>query len=106
MEYLTFDDDNMDVEVGFEKRELLVPVHRKNRSFGTVSCRYRMEGRTAVAGRDFQADTGELVFPPGVTECVIPVTVLPKKLGEHSDKFQILIEEPQGGAIFNPNMDG
>eukprot|EP00928_Gymnodinium_smaydae_P049705 TRINITY_DN3337_c0_g5_i1.p1 TRINITY_DN3337_c0_g5~~TRINITY_DN3337_c0_g5_i1.p1 ORF type:complete len:971 (+),score=158.43 TRINITY_DN3337_c0_g5_i1:74-2986(+) len=103
---ITFADDMEYVEVGLEERVLPVKVQRKNGTQGDVSCKYRMESRTAVPSRDFLQDEGDIVFPHGVDEAVIPVTLLPKRLGEHDDQFQIILEEVTGGAVFNPNSDG
>jgi len=36
----------------------------------------------------------------------VRVCVLPKTLGEHSDQFQLILEEPKGGARFDPATDG
>lgn len=102
----TFSEDSWDVSSGLEKRELLVPVFRKNGTEGMVACRYRTEGRSAVAGYDFVHAQGELKFPPGQTEAVVALELLPKRLGEASDQFQLILEDPQGGAVFNPNHDG
>eukprot|EP00929_Paragymnodinium_shiwhaense_P114014 TRINITY_DN8231_c0_g1_i1.p1 TRINITY_DN8231_c0_g1~~TRINITY_DN8231_c0_g1_i1.p1 ORF type:complete len:1002 (+),score=125.90 TRINITY_DN8231_c0_g1_i1:292-3006(+) len=103
---LSFQDDIEEVLVGLSEKIVSIPVQRKNGACGQVSCKYRMEGRSAVASKDFVQDEGDVVFPEGVTEAIIPVTILPKSLGEHSDQFQIIIEDAKGGATFNPNSDG
>lgn len=63
-----------------------------------MGCRYRMEGRSAVPDYDFIATSGELVFGPGEDRAFVPVRLLPKRLGEHSDQFQIIIEAMGGGG--------
>jgi len=106
---ITFESDTISVYGGMEERITRVTVMRVNGSEGTVTCKYRMEKLSAVPGYDFDdpaEDEGVLEFPPGVTCAEIPFKVLRKQLGEHSDQFQIILEDVEGGAIFNPNSDG
>lgn len=37
---------------------------------------------------------------------LLRLKILPKKRGERSDRFQVVLEEPTGGAEFNPDFDG
>eukprot|EP00929_Paragymnodinium_shiwhaense_P076907 TRINITY_DN39591_c0_g1_i1.p1 TRINITY_DN39591_c0_g1~~TRINITY_DN39591_c0_g1_i1.p1 ORF type:complete len:1030 (-),score=160.78 TRINITY_DN39591_c0_g1_i1:249-3338(-) len=103
---LTFDDDIEEVGVGLTEKVVNIRVLRKNGTQGQVSCKFFMEGRTAVPSKDYVQDEGDIVFPDGVSEATIAVGVLPKRLGEHSDQFQIIIHDAKGGASFNPNSDG
>jgi len=103
---ITFEDDVMDVTVGRFQLTTYAKLFRKNGTSGTVTCRYRTEGRTAVAGKDFVADEGHISFADGVAETEIPITLLPKDLGEASDQLQLIIDDVSGGACFNPNTDG
>eukprot|EP00929_Paragymnodinium_shiwhaense_P061811 TRINITY_DN30887_c0_g1_i1.p1 TRINITY_DN30887_c0_g1~~TRINITY_DN30887_c0_g1_i1.p1 ORF type:complete len:916 (+),score=217.88 TRINITY_DN30887_c0_g1_i1:97-2844(+) len=103
---LAFESDRLQVAVGEESRHIAVPVFRKNGLMGAVGCSYRMESFTAVAGYDYQADEGKLRFEPGEAMQEIHLTLLPKRLGEHSDCLQIVLEDAEGGACFNPFGDG
>eukprot|EP00930_Biecheleria_cincta_P099142 TRINITY_DN90788_c0_g1_i1.p1 TRINITY_DN90788_c0_g1~~TRINITY_DN90788_c0_g1_i1.p1 ORF type:complete len:787 (+),score=135.07 TRINITY_DN90788_c0_g1_i1:29-2389(+) len=103
---LTFADYSMVVPCGDETQEINIPVVRKNGSEGKVTCTYRMEQLSAIPGFDYEDDEGEVQFRDGVTEAEITVTLYPKKKGERSDRFQIVLEEPTGGAEFNPDFDG
>jgi len=103
---LAFPQDTWDVLVGLEERTIAIPVCRHEGTAGVVSCSYRIEARTARAGRDFVDARGALTFEDGVARAEVRVCVLPKTLGEHSDQFQLILEEPKGGARFDPATDG
>eukprot|EP00931_Biecheleriopsis_adriatica_P039494 TRINITY_DN22583_c0_g1_i2.p1 TRINITY_DN22583_c0_g1~~TRINITY_DN22583_c0_g1_i2.p1 ORF type:complete len:896 (-),score=130.62 TRINITY_DN22583_c0_g1_i2:43-2595(-) len=103
---LTFPDDALEVSSGLEGKMISVPIFRKNGATGTVSCKYRTEGRSAVPSYDFVESQGELVFQSGEITQQISLELLPKKLSEAADQFQVILEEAVGGAIFNPNLDG
>jgi len=106
---ISFERDTMSVCGGSEERMVRVSVLRLNGNEGTVTCKYRMQKLTAVPGYDYDdpaKNEGILEFPPSITYAEIPFKVLRKHLGEHSDQFQIVLEDITGGAVFNPNDDG
>lgn len=103
---LAFPEDSWEVCVGLEERTIAIPVCRRGGTAGAVSCKYRLEGLTARAGRDFVDAKGVLTFEDGVAQVEVCLRVLPKTLGEHSDQFQLVLEEPEGGACFDPDTDG
>lgn len=103
---LTFKTDGLTVTVGAEVQELTIPVYRKNGSNGRVSCSYRTEMLTGTPGYDYEELEGELHFRDGICSGEITLTVLPKPVGHLDDKFQVMIEDAQGGAEFNPDSDG
>jgi len=103
---LSFADDTWEVTAGFDQRWVTVPVFRYNSWQGPVCCKYRTEPHSAVPNFDYIETEGELQFASGVSEAEIYVQLLPKRLGEHSDQFRIVIEDAEGGAIFNPYCDG
>ncbi|CAJ1460360.1 unnamed protein product [Effrenium voratum] len=104
---LTFSDDVFNVSSGLDGRDVAVPVFRKNGAQGRVSCKYRTEGLSAVAGYDFKHVEGELSWDHGEETCQqIMLEILPKQLSEATDQFQLILEDVEGGAIFNPNHDG
>lgn len=103
---LTFCSDTLDVHAGADEREVVVPVLRRNGAHGTVSCRYRTECFTALPGYDYREVDGEIEFPAGVTRAEIRLSVLPKRPWERNDRFQVILEDAEGGVVFNPNDDG
>eukprot|EP00933_Yihiella_yeosuensis_P040456 TRINITY_DN34767_c0_g1_i3.p1 TRINITY_DN34767_c0_g1~~TRINITY_DN34767_c0_g1_i3.p1 ORF type:complete len:798 (+),score=168.11 TRINITY_DN34767_c0_g1_i3:197-2590(+) len=103
---ISFTQHSIIVEAGEEEQELAIPLVRKNGTEGKISCSYRMEQLSAIPGFDYEDDEGEVQFRDGITGAEIVVNILPKKAGEKNDKFQLVLEEPEGGAEFNPDYDG
>ncbi|CAE8633871.1 unnamed protein product, partial [Polarella glacialis] len=103
---VTFSYDVKNVTVGTSAKELKLPVYRKNSQEGIVFCRYRTEGLSAVPGYDYEESIGEIAFGNGISEAEIGVRILPKKVWQQSDSFQVILEDLDGGACFNPGHDG
>lgn len=102
----TFKRETLEVWIGLEEKVFNVTVLRKTGVEGRVSVKYRMEGLTATPDYDYADDEGQLDFKSGVDRADIEVTILPKKKGERDDVFQLILEEPDGGAILDPSTDG
>uniref|UniRef100_A0A7S1A0G7 Calx-beta domain-containing protein n=1 Tax=Noctiluca scintillans TaxID=2966 RepID=A0A7S1A0G7_NOCSC len=101
-----FASDIITVSGGTEEHKYTIVVLRKNGSDGIVSCKYRMEKLTATPGYDYEDEEGSLNFKYGDTTAEFDVTILPKQVGERTDQFQIILEDSEGGAGFNPSDDG
>jgi len=99
---LSFGAESLEVQGGTYEKVIHVPVFR----LGSVMCSYRTERLTAVPGYDYEEDEGTLTWESGATVQEIAITVLPKKLGERNDMFQIILEKGTGGVRFNPYDDG
>lgn len=95
-----------ELAAGLEPRDVFAPVLRMEGLEGMVSCKYHTEARSAIAGYDFLPSCGILEFAPGQDRALVPLRLLPKKLGEHSDSFQIVLNDAEGGACFDPYGDG
>merc|ERR1719253_543070 len=96
----------MEVTGDLEEKQCSVTVLRKNGLDGRVACSYRMENLTATPGYDFVEEDGVVDFKNGVDKANIEFTILRKEIGEKSDQFQIILEDPTNGAIFNDSSDG
>merc|ERR1719343_1577841 len=96
----------MNVWVGLEEKVLAIPVIRKNGAEGRVSVQYRTEGLSATPGYDFEELEGQLDFKSGITFGEIELTILPKVRGELDDVLQVILEDPDGGAMLDPDTDG
>jgi len=103
---ITFESDTMEVTGTSKEHVLYIPVYRRNGNQEEASCKYRTEKLSAQPAYDYIHEEGDLVFAPGTNTAHIPITILPKKLMEHSDRFQIILEDAEGPACFNPNDDG
>ncbi|CAE8638402.1 unnamed protein product [Polarella glacialis] len=103
---LTFDRYSMTVDAGLEECEYTVQVIRKNGAEGKVTCQYKMEQISAIPGFDYEEEEGTIQFRDGIRSAEITIKILPKKKGEQSDRFQLVLFEPEGGAEINPDYDG
>jgi hypothetical protein len=74
-----------------------IPVRRTGAA-AIVTVRYQTVDGTAVAGRDYAAQSGLLVFGQGVTAQSITVPLLPGALAGR--QFSIRLSSPNGGATF------
>jgi len=103
---ITFSMHSLTIRAKNEEQHIPVQIVRKNGNEGKVTCTYRLEQLSAIPGFDYEDDEGKVQFRDGVQSAEITLTVLPKKRGERSDRFQVVLEEPTGGAEFNPDFDG
>mmetsp|Transcript_100569 Transcript_100569/g.260356 ORF Transcript_100569/g.260356 Transcript_100569/m.260356 type:complete len:959 (+) Transcript_100569:183-3059(+) len=103
---VSFRSDNVDVLVRNKPIDQRVQVVRRNGHSGKVTCKYRTESLSAVEGFDYERTEGKLEFADGETAKMLIVRILPKRVMENNDAFQLILEELEGGAQFNPNDDG
>lgn len=85
---------------------LEVLVLRRKGCSGDITCNYRTERLTAVPGYDFEETDGIIEFQEGVTETVISLNIPGKQLYRAAYTFLLILQEPEGGAAFNPHDDG
>lgn len=76
-----------------------VPVRLSTACTLPVSVHYATSNSTAVAGADFTAVEGTLVFNPGVTNLTIDVPIVGDLLNESIDTFFVNLSEPINGVI-------
>ncbi len=75
-----------------------INVSRDGGAAGTVSVQYFATNGTAVAGADFIATTGTLVFASGVTSAWFTVPVIDDELVETNKNVQLTLAAATGGA--------
>jgi hypothetical protein len=73
----------------------VVTVVRTNGLSGKVSCNFETVDGTAVAASDFVAQSGELVFEPGVTQRQIQVEIVDDGAYEKDEDFRLEISDVQ-----------
>jgi uncharacterized repeat protein (TIGR01451 family) len=82
---------------------LAVTVVCSNAGSGAVTVNYATEDGTAVAGQDYVAASGTLVFTNGQTEQTILVPITDNKLPQADRNFTISLFNATGGAqVLNP----
>ncbi|MCL4106401.1 UNVERIFIED_CONTAM: hypothetical protein GTU68_030359 [Idotea baltica] len=60
-----------------------------------------LENKSAEAGVDYIAESGEVVFSPGDTLAQIPVELLDDIISEQDEKFRIQLSDPIYGELLN-----
>ena len=78
--------------------EIQVTVIRDGGSSGDVTIDYATEDDAAVAGLDYSAVSGTLIFADGETEATITVPILDDEIAEESELFWMYLSNPTGGA--------
>ena len=76
----------------------LVDVTRTGGSDNTVAINYATADGTAIAGSDYTATSGTLVFNQGETSKQISITVLNDSVYELQESFALNLSSPTGGA--------
>jgi len=104
---LTFCRDVQEVPGGPEEVTATVYVLRRNGTEGKITCRYHtLHAFNALPGYDYREATGLLKFEHGECMTTIELVILPIRPCENNEKFQVILDDAQGGAEFNPNDSG
>lgn len=67
-----------------------------------VSVRFATSNLTAQAGLDYVETAGVLIFPPGVTNLVVGVPVIPDRMDEAPEQFALVLDSPTNGVVISP----
>jgi len=91
---IRFQEEDVEVEEGKEEEEAVITVERLNGASGVVSCKYRTEDMTAVAGADYIQKAGVLTFAQNEQTAEIKITI--KTVGRlmKTSGFNVILEEP------------
>jgi CSLREA domain-containing protein len=65
----------------------------------TVTVHYQTSEGSAIAGQDYTAASGTLIFNPGETSKTIPVNILPDTTQEPTEQFFIDLSDPINSGI-------
>jgi len=104
---LMFPEDDIHVkDTPGEDQKFEILVDRRHGATGKVSCKYRSEGGTAQEGDDFEPLEGVVEFESGECTKKIIGTIKGKQRYEAQQLFRVFLEEPEGGAKFDPLTDG
>lgn len=86
--------------------EAQINVVRRAGCCGELTCSYIVEGISAIAGRDFEAQEGTLTWADQQLDNSIKVIIKPVGRYEISEKFRIILSDATGGSKFDPDQDG
>jgi hypothetical protein len=65
----------------------------------TVKVNYTTQDGTAVAGQDYVAKSGQLVFPPNTTAVTAPIDIIDDNLFESNENFKLVLSSPQNATL-------
>ncbi len=71
-----------------------------------MSVHYATQSGTALAGQDFTAQAGDLVFPPGVTSQTVSVPIPGDALTEADESFSLVLSAPSGATLESNQIQG
>eukprot|EP00928_Gymnodinium_smaydae_P048738 TRINITY_DN3262_c0_g1_i1.p1 TRINITY_DN3262_c0_g1~~TRINITY_DN3262_c0_g1_i1.p1 ORF type:complete len:865 (-),score=159.79 TRINITY_DN3262_c0_g1_i1:76-2457(-) len=103
---LTFEKETVELQEDMRDKQFDITVQRRGGCAGKVSCDYRSEDMSAVAGVDFEALKGTLHFASGQASATFPVTIKAKGRYASEDKFDLFLSNVSGGARFDKNTLG
>jgi len=103
---LDFTTDTLTVTEQAEDFTVGVTVERKDGSCSRVGCKFRTEEASALNDRDFEATEGCIEFEGGQLSSVIPVTIKAAGRYERAEMFRLILSDPFGGVMFDPQSDG
>jgi glucose/arabinose dehydrogenase len=81
---------------------VLVPIVRTGDLSGRVEVQYATNNQTAIAGQDYVATSGVIVFEPGVSRVQVPVTITNDSQSEASELFGMSIINVSSGSLAAP----
>ena len=76
-----------------------VAIVRSDHLFGEVTVDFATADGTAVAGEDYVATNGTLLFTNGQTYVLVPVAILNDSADEATETFSFILSAPGGGAV-------
>lgn len=107
---IAIDDDGNIYVASFDSHEILryapksnaaLTVNLSSSSEATVTVDFATSNNTAVAGSDYVATSGTLVFEPGVTARTIIVPTIDDTVYEGTEAFFVNLSNASGGEIVN-----
>ncbi len=90
--------------VGENGGSATIAVRRTGSSNGAVAVNYLTRNGTAMAGADYLAQAGALLFGPGETNKIFTVPILPDALVELNETVNLALGNPIGGVILGTNQ--
>jgi solute carrier family 8 (sodium/calcium exchanger) len=103
---MSFEQEIITIQEDVEDKTVELIVKRADGSTGKVSVQYKTEDASAKAGRDFEAQSGELVFEEGENAKAIRLLVYGRGSYARKDYLRVYLTDVTGGAKFDPKTDG
>eukprot|EP00930_Biecheleria_cincta_P032192 TRINITY_DN22345_c0_g1_i1.p1 TRINITY_DN22345_c0_g1~~TRINITY_DN22345_c0_g1_i1.p1 ORF type:complete len:845 (-),score=157.90 TRINITY_DN22345_c0_g1_i1:41-2575(-) len=103
---LAFRREFMSIEESSTDMTVSVEVVRNQGSRGRVLCKCHSEDDSAVAPLDYEAVETEIVFDDGDLSKQIEVTLKARGRFENTERFRLVLSEPQDGCRLDADADG
>jgi len=103
---ISFAEEDYAVTEGIENKVVTCTVLRKDGINGKVSCKYKTEDGSAIAGSDYLSVAGTLCFESGQRSKSIDITILSAHRYDGSEEFRLILSDIEGGAKFDESTDG
>jgi solute carrier family 8 (sodium/calcium exchanger) len=103
---LGFPCEEITLKEGIEDVKVDITVERRGGGTGKVSCKYKTEDQTALAGVDYDKAQGVVEFDAGVLLASIPLVIKPRGRYDRIEMFRVILSDPIGGAKFDAKTDG
>mmetsp|Transcript_56451 Transcript_56451/g.104510 ORF Transcript_56451/g.104510 Transcript_56451/m.104510 type:complete len:862 (+) Transcript_56451:172-2757(+) len=101
-----FEKEDMNVQEGEEDIQIEILIQRKGGFGKGASFKYKTEDDSAIAGRDYEETSGEIVFEQGQVYVKLPITVKARGRYESVEHFRIILSDPGEGLTFDEKTDG
>jgi len=103
---ICFENDSVTIPSKAEDSEVAITVQRVQGGTGTISCSYHTEDASALAGPDYEAAAGTVLFEHGQMTATINLTVKARGRYEVDELFRVVLSKPTQGAKFVEDTDG
>lgn len=87
-------------------RTMTFPVTLTSPSDQTVTIKFATKDGTAIEGKNYEAASGTLTFPPGVTTQFITITVMSTSEGDDEDEFEVELLDAVNAIIEDGEAKG
>jgi solute carrier family 8 (sodium/calcium exchanger) len=96
-----------EVKASVDAVSVQLGVSRTNGSTGRISCHYTTVDGSAVAGANYTASEGDLIFEEGVSKASITIAIKQLPKGQRSDRsFRCMLHKPSLGVKFDAETEG
>lgn len=80
-------------------KQLEFTVSLSQASADQITVDYHTSDLTALAGIDYTAQAGQLIFAPGETSKTVQIDILGDTLNELDDTFNVVLSNPEGASL-------
>jgi len=91
--------DKSVIEGNRDRKFIAIPVILSEKQEKIIRVKYTTQNNTATAGSDYAAQSGTLVFPPGLKKIILPIRIKGDGTPEANETFSIILSDPVNATI-------